>query len=111
MELQEFICNSLMQIMAGIASAKEKYDSSFSGDGVICPTWDGPIDQKNRVQEVKFDVAVTVASKTEGGGGGGIKVVALDISGKISHSAENSTVSRISFSVPILPPTTDIRTK
>jgi len=56
MELQEFICNSLIQIMAGIASAKEKYDSRLSGNGVICPTWDGPDDQKNRMQEVKFDV-------------------------------------------------------
>ena len=110
MELQDFICNSLMQIMAGIASAKGKYDSRFSGDGVICPTWNGPTDQKDRMQEVKFDVAVTVTSKTEEGGGGGIRVVALDISAKASHSAENNTVSRISFSVPILPPTTDIRT-
>jgi hypothetical protein len=111
MELEEFICNSLIQIMAGIASAKGKYDSRLSGNGVISPTWDGPDDQRNRMQEVKFDVAVTVTSRTEGGGGGGIKVVALDISGKVSKSAENSTVSRISFSVPILPPTTDIRTK
>jgi hypothetical protein len=111
MDLQEFIANSLIQIMTGIASAKGKYDSRLSGDGVICPTWDGPNDQKERLQEVKFDVAVTATSKTEGGGGGGIKVVALDFSGKISRSAENSTVSRISFSVPILPPTTDIRSK
>jgi hypothetical protein len=110
MELQEFICNSLMQIMAGIASAKGKYDSRSSGDGVICPTWNGPTDQKDRMQEVKFDVAVTATSKTEGGGGGGIRVIALDISAKAGHSVENSTVSRISFSVPILPPTTDIRT-
>jgi hypothetical protein len=110
MELQEFICNSLVQIMAGIASAKGKYDSRLSGDGVICPTWNGPSNQKDRMQEVKFDVAVTATSKTEGGGGGGIKVVALDLSGKIDRSVENSTVSRISFSVPILPPTTNIQT-
>jgi hypothetical protein len=111
MELHEFISNSLMEIMAGITSAKEKYDSRLSGNGVICPTWGGPDDQRNRMQEVNFDVAVTVSQKTEGGGGGGIKVVALDISGKVNHATENSTVSRISFSVPVLPPTTNIETK
>lgn len=80
----------------------------MSGAGVISPAWDGPDDFVNRVQEVKFDVAVTATTKKEGGGGGGIKVVALDLSGKIGRSAENSTVSRISFSIPILPPTTVI---
>ena len=57
---------------------------------------------------MKFDVAVTASTKSEGGGGGGIKVLAFDLSGKISRSAENSTVSRISFSIPLLLPTTDI---
>jgi hypothetical protein len=108
MELEEFVQNSLVQIMRGIMSAQEEWKSKCSGYGVISPAWDGPDDFRNRTQEVKFDVAVTAATKTEGGGGGGIKVVAFDISGKIGHSVENATVSHISFSVPILPPTTVI---
>lgn len=116
MELEEFIHSSLIQIMSGIKAAREdwqKKDDKISGDGIICPAWDNSSDHRNRVQEVKFDVAVTAASKTEGGGGAGIKgsikVVELDLSGKVSHSAENSTISRISFSVSILPPTTLIK--
>lgn len=108
MELEEFVKSSLVQIMKGIMSAQKEWATTSSGYGVISPAWDGPDDFRNRTQEVKFDVAVTGASKTEGGGAGGIKVVALDISGKIDRSAEKSIVSRISFSVPILPPTTVI---
>ncbi|MGP8271895.1 MAG: hypothetical protein ACLQLH_17670 [Terracidiphilus sp.] len=108
MELEQFIHNSMVQIMKGIMSAQKEWASTCSGYGVISPAWDGPDDFRNRTQEVKFDVAVTAATKTEGGGGGGIRVVALDLSGKIDRSAEKSTVSRISFSVPILPPTTVI---
>jgi|WetSurMetagenome_2_1015567.scaffolds.fasta_scaffold429841_2 hypothetical protein len=109
MELEQFIHNSMVQVMKGIMSAQKEWASKGAGYGVISPAWDGPDDFRNRTQEVNFDVAVTAATKTEGGGEGGIKVVALNLSGKIDHSAEKSTVSRISFSVPILPPTTVIK--
>lgn len=113
MELEEFVCNSLLQVMRGMQNAREEWgqekSNQISGDGIICPVWENSKNQKNLVQEVKFDVAVTASTKTEGGGSGGIKVVALDLSGKVLHSAENSTISRISFSIPILPPTTLIK--
>jgi hypothetical protein len=107
-ELEEFIRNSLLQIMKGVKTAQTEWaaDGSgghVSGGGVINPSWGA----SGRVQEVKFDIAVTAASKTEGGGGGGIKVLSVvDLSGKVVHSAEHNTVSRISFAVPILPATT-----
>lgn len=109
MELEEFIRNAILQIMRGIKGAQQEWKLNGSGAGVISPAWGGSDDHVNRVQEVKFDVAVTATTKSEGGGGGGIKVwAAVDLSGKASRSVENSTVSHISFSVPILPPTTDI---
>lgn len=109
MELHEFIRSSLLQIMQGIKGAQQEWELSGSGGGVISPSFGGPPDHANRKQEVKFDVAVTVSTENQGGGGGGIKVLAaVELSGKISSSAANSTVSRISFSVPILPPMTDI---
>jgi hypothetical protein len=110
MELDEFVHNSLVQIMRGIKSAQKEWGAEISGDGVVNPAWDGPEDFRNRTQDVRFDVAVTAASKTEGGGSSGIKVVALvDISGKANHSVENNTVSRICFSIPILPPTITVK--
>ncbi len=112
-ELKDFVHNSLLQIMGGMKTARDDWqkqeERKMSGDGIICPAWNSSDDQPNHVQEVKFDVAVTAATKTEGGGSGGIKVVALDLTGKINHSNENSTISRISFSVSILPPTTLIK--
>jgi hypothetical protein len=107
-ELEEFIRNSLLQIMKGVKTAQTEWAADGSGGGVINPSWGGPDDFPNRVQEVKFDIAVTAARKTEGGGGGGIKVLSVDLSGKVAHSAEHNTVSRISFAVPVLPATTTI---
>jgi hypothetical protein len=112
MELEEFIRTSLLDIMRAVKNSQDEWKKEtpgIAGAGVISPSWHGPQDFKNRVQEVKFDVAVTAGSKTDGGGGGGIKVLGLDLSAKLNHAAENSTVSRISFSVPILPATTTIR--
>ena len=108
MELEEFVRVSLLQIMNGVKAAQQEWGAHIAGAGVISPSWGGPEDFRNRVQEVKLDIAVTATSKTEGGGGGGIKVVALDLSGKITRAAENSSVSRISFAIPILPATTTI---
>jgi hypothetical protein len=97
--------SSRLRWLRGVAGAREAWNKQHAGDGIISPAWDNAADVRNRVQEVKFDIAVTAATKTEGGGSGGIKVVALNISGKAGHAVENSTVSRIAFSIPILPPT------
>jgi hypothetical protein len=102
MELEEFVKSSLIQIMKGVKSAQTEWKDQMKGGGVINPSW-GDADLKSRVQDVKFDVAVTAGIKNEAGIGGGIKVLALDFSGKGAHVSESSTVSRISFSVPILP--------
>jgi hypothetical protein len=100
MELDEFVRTTLIEIMKGVKSAQQQW-AEMVGGGVINPSF-GKLSKL--VQEVKFDVAVTVGSKTETGGGGGIKVWSIaDASGKMNRSTENSTVSRIAFSVPILP--------
>ncbi len=108
MELEEFVRSSLLQIMKGVKAAQEEWGATVSGGGVISPSWGGPEDFAKRVQEVKFDIAVTATTKTEDGGSGGIRVVALDLSGKVGRSSENSSVSHISFSIAILPATTTI---
>lgn len=101
MELDEFVTTTLIQVMKGVKNAQQQWAAEMQGGGVINPSFG---ELKTIVQEVKFDVAVTAGKKTETGGGGGVKVfAAADISGKVNHSTENSTVSRIAFSVPILP--------
>jgi hypothetical protein len=111
MELEEFISTSLLQIMRGVAKAQSEMGAASGEGGVINPCWvgkEGGEKPASRVQEVKFDIAVTATTKTEGGGGGGIKVMAVELSGKGSRAVENSSVSHIAFSIPILPATTDI---
>jgi hypothetical protein len=56
-------------------------------------------------EPVEFDVAVTESDKTSAGGKAGIKVLsAVEIGGEGSKAWERSTVSRIKFSIPIIPP-------
>ena len=56
------------------------------------------------VQNIDFDVAVTISDTTKTGGGGRISVIALSLGGEASDEMQTTSVSRIKFSVPILFP-------
>ena len=101
MELKDFIRETLLQIMAGVEEAK----NGWKGGGVINPVLSLDVDfTKNQLQEVCFDVAVTAQDEKTGGAGGGIRVFSVDLAGKAERTTTNSTVSRISFKIPIMPP-------
>lgn len=90
MELKDFVKNVLIQLDQAVdeSRALTKRDIRFIGN------------TQNRA--VEFDIAVTVESASEKGGGGGIKVLELiKAEGKISSENKNSTVSRIKFGVQI----------
>jgi hypothetical protein len=77
----------------------------------VSPVWeDGTkVDWKDYVQPVEFDVAVTATDKHEATGKGGIKVFTIaELGGEGSKSKERSTVSRIKFSIPIVPPSQQV---
>jgi hypothetical protein len=103
MTLQDFVRDSLVQIVAGVAEAKAKdrrispsisptrtsAETFFTGAGDI-------------VSFATFDVAVTVTEKKEGGGSAGISVASiLKAEGGGSFASEYSSISRIQFRVPI----------
>ena len=104
MNLQEFVSSSLQQIAAGVADAQSR-------DGRIAPLLGiGEDDPKilrtlhgtEGVFLVEFDVAVTVSETSEKGVGGGITVLSIAAAkGDLKRSLENSSVSRVKFSVPI----------
>jgi hypothetical protein len=51
---------------------------------------------------IEFDVAVTSSESTEKGAAGGIKVLSVaSANGEAKRSIDNSSVSRLKFSVPI----------
>ena len=91
-ELSAFVASTLKAIAAGISEAQGIQISSAHRTGFSGYT---------APKEVAFDIAV--AAKTTGASGAGLKVAVFGIGanaeGKLG--SENSTVSRIKFSVPM----------
>lgn len=107
MELKDFIAQTLIQIQQGVKEAIDKTKSNSTQRGYINPVWQGAVSDTD-IQKVKFDVAVTVADKTSGGGNAGIKVAGIvDLGGGKTASTESSSISRVQFEVPIITPHSD----
>jgi hypothetical protein len=117
MQLDDFISQTLEQIAQGVHNAQEH--CNLLGARV------NPAGLKKRVtgeelfwdldgvyaQRVAFDVAVTATSDTKAGGKAGITVWgALDAGASGERSSSNSTVSRISFSVLMILPSSPVPT-
>jgi hypothetical protein len=103
MNLQEFVQDSLKQIMAGVSEAGKD-------DTRIAPRMH--VDEKDAmtlrttayrpVFLIEFDVAVTVADTSATGGKAGITVLSVaTLGGEKSKTTETTSVSRIKFSVPV----------
>ena len=105
MDLKDFIAETLVQIQEGVQEAINRRSASQGAAGVINPVW-GNVNEisPDHRQNVEFDVAVTVTDKTTAGGNAGIKVFSIELGGKAEKGAEQSTVSHIKFSIPLVPP-------
>lgn len=112
MDLQEFVASTLTQISAGIAQAQEQCAESgawINPTGALAHPKEKlqvevDLNARAYLEQVQFDVAVTIGSDQTAEGGGGIRVLGLDLGAKGSVNYENSTVSRIRFSVPVVWP-------
>lgn len=108
MNLKTFISATLIEIQSGVQAAIDHTVKHKVG-GAINPSWGGTKDiSASLVEKVQFDIAVTVSDKATGSAEGGINVVGINIGGSGSDSTETSNVSRIQFSIPIIPPVTTI---
>lgn len=103
MELKDFITNSVLDVMNAIHDAQRAWAESVD-KGAINPVWDNTDRLRDHVQMMEFDIAVTAESSKSGGGKAGIKVVGVEIGGSGEAKSQSSTVSRIKFAVPIVPP-------
>ena len=80
--------------------------------GAINPAWRGEDhDWEKYVQKVEFDVALTVSNTADASGKAGIKVFSVELGGGGSIAHEQSTVSRVKFTVPIVPPAQSMERK
>lgn len=106
MELKEFIAETLVQIQEGVGDAIKRRSATYGAAGVINPVFGATMNATgaDHLQKVEFDIAVTVSDKATGGGKAGLKVFSVELSGEVSKGAEQSSVSRIKFTVPVIPP-------
>ncbi len=101
MELDEFIAETIYGIQNGVTKAISK---TRDISGAINPVWGTNNDISERhIQEVKFDIAITVEEKASATGGAGIKVLGLGASGELDSESTNIHASRIQFTIPIIP--------
>lgn len=111
MDLKDFISQTLIQIAEGVSDASSKVQElggqvnphitsehkEMGRHGIL---WGGG----RAAHIVEFDVALTVNSGTGTKGGIGIFAGAINLGSSGESRAENSSVSRVSFTVPVLLP-------
>lgn len=131
MDLKEFIKESLIAIIGGIADAQKEVQKNGGEinppvDARENPTTTKPLmttsklppsqrlytsDPRTLINLVEFDVAVTTTEEkgSQGGAAAGIKVMAISASvgGGKQLSARSQEASRIKFSIPIALPATE----
>lgn len=106
MNIQEFIRESLCQIVAGTQKAKEKHSD------VVLPNYEIHYDTKTPSGTVvdtggqllflvEFDLAVTVTEESETSGKAGLSIQIVSAGGQKTASTSMTSVTRIKFSVPI----------
>lgn len=108
MELREFVAQTLTQVIDGVRDAQSQVDAPGA---VINPHVNTSHEQLGKqgflwssegpVQIVQFDVALTVVEGTGTKGGIGVFAGAISLGTSGESKNENSSVSRIKFSVPL----------
>jgi hypothetical protein len=111
MNLQDFIHETLVQIVRGVETAQAEFpernaqfnphpDFSRLPAGTTIAT--GGDASPAPVQVVDFDVAVTAEASSKNGANASIGIYAAKAGIFSSRDAKDSTVSRVRFSVPIM---------
>ena len=120
MELKEFIKTAITDITEAVSELQ----SELNNGAIVNPTLPNPIalktltvdDEIRPIEQLAFDVAVTAteasvwhkASGIDGSAKAGISIFGAKIGTESSAKTEN--VSRLTFSVPIVFPTTHVKT-
>jgi hypothetical protein len=111
MKLEDFVSETLRQIISGVKQAQAF--AKDQGGQVVPPnmvfrTSEGVqlFDSRDGtpIEQIQFDVAVTTTEGTSTKGGIGVFVGPLGLGSAGQSNASNQSLSRISFSVPIIFP-------
>ena len=101
MNLDEFIKESLLQLLKGVKEAQENSEDNGKVLGIINPKWGEDKDYHKYTSEVVFDIAISVVEQKDTGGKASVKVPVFEIGGGREVSLESSSVSRVSFKLPV----------
>lgn len=110
MELDEFVKQAITQVVAGAASANQDLQAKGAvvfpacvdhGNGALVYD-DGELPPT--VSQIHFDVAITSAEQSEKSGKFGIVVASIGLGANASNTATTTSLSRVSFDVPVLFP-------
>jgi hypothetical protein len=112
MDLKEFVSDSLTQIAEGVQLAQQRGTTSGvwinPAGSNITPRKENPIIRtvhgEGYLNDVHFDVAVTVSDEKKGNAGAGLKVFGVKLGAEGEASFQNAAVSRIQFSVQVVWP-------
>lgn len=112
MKLQEFVSETVREIIAGVHEAQTY---AATAGATVNPIEAGLRQEKKSyadvmvrgdwrtvpIKDIDFDVAVTSTDTSETQAGAGIFVAGLGLGAKGKSDTSNSSVSRIRFSVPV----------
>jgi hypothetical protein len=112
MDLEEFVAQSLAQIVAGVGRAQKEVEASGASvnpqlntthsemgrQGFLWSRSGGP------VQIVQFDVALTIVEGAGTKGGIGVFAGAINLGSSGQSSNESRSVSHLKFAVPLALP-------
>ena len=117
MNIADFIKETIKQVSDGIFAASLECSQSNvivnptisvgeNGEYYI-PRTPSSVAMQRRVQTISFDIAVEASEAKEKDGQSGLSIHV--VSGKVNYSKRktNSTISRVSISIPVCPPTQD----
>lgn len=116
MKLDDFVAQTLKQIINGVASAQEfgnehnakinpnsaRFFKTAEGQAYCSETY-------IPLQQIFFDIAVSI-SEEHTSNNGNTTIGSISVSPTISSSAQNNATNRIKFQVPILLPVTLVKT-
>ena len=111
MDLQEFVKQTLVQISCGVKEAQDatRDVGAFVNPDLSSPTTDAAkhgllLAENDYAQIVQFDVALSVSDSKGTKGGIGVLAGAITLGSSGQSNAENSSVSRVKFVVPLVLP-------
>lgn len=111
MLLSEFVAESIKQIIDGVNEAKKYGNANGAKINPKGWGWNSTNVQAKYetetgapIETIEFDVAVTTVEGTTTKGGIGVFVGAVGLGSQGQSSAQNTSMSRLKFSVPLVLP-------